>query len=122
MKKLAALLLLVAGCAGVISSARATLDRVVADAPAREAVLVQLCAVVIDHSWDDEHPELGPLAARCDHAFDLYDQLKAHADELAALLDAGGTDEVRIAELAFAVARDLQAFVEAVEALQRGDA
>lgn len=117
MKRAVAALLLVSGCAGVLQDARSTLERAVADASVRQAAVEQLCAEVVDRSWDEPHP----LKAQCDHLGELYDQLQADITVLADALDRGDSEST-IAYLAFNVSQSARAFLQAADELRRGDA
>jgi hypothetical protein len=117
MKRLAIALLFVAGCGGVLVSARNVLDAVATDAKAREAALTQVCAAAVDEAADEA--DIQSVLDECDRAFDLYEQLQADVLALKAELSKPEPDPALVAALTLKAERSGEAFAKAVEALLR---
>jgi hypothetical protein len=120
MKRLAIALLFVAGCGGVLVSARNVLDGIASSAVAQEAAVTQVCAAAVDQSWDDD--QLQAVLDQCDRAYDLYEQLQADVEAVKAEVSKPSPDERLVAELLFKAERSAEAFAKAVAALLEGDA
>jgi hypothetical protein len=115
VKRLALVLLFVAGCAGAFTSARNVLDSLATSARTQEALLTQACAAAVDASRDEA--EVAAVLAECDAAYDLYVVAKADFDALKSELEKPEPDAWLVGQLTLNAERSAEAFARAVAAL-----